>query len=70
MSLFTAALIVLMILFLLFVIRLRKLTLGIIAIALFLIAGVILRTISSLMEVLSVVLALALLTLIVILRRK
>jgi len=70
MSLFTAALIVLMILFLLFVIKLRKLTLGIIAIALFLIAGVILRTISSLMEVLSVVLALALLTLIVILRRK
>ncbi|MGQ9781020.1 MAG: hypothetical protein ACUVQ8_02025 [Nitrososphaeria archaeon] len=70
MSLFTAALIIIMMLFLLFAVRLRRLTLGIVAIILFLIAGIILRTISSLMEILSIVLALALLMLIVILKRK
>jgi hypothetical protein len=53
--------------FLLFAIRLRKLPLGIIFIILCFIAGVILETISGLIEILSIVVALAILTLIVML---
>jgi hypothetical protein len=67
MSLLTWIIIIVIAFFLLFAIRLRKLTLGIIFIILFFIAGVLLNAISGLIEILSVVIAIAILTLVVML---